>query len=174
MESNILTLASQLSDDALVAKVKLLSVRSREVTAELIAHLAVLDERKSFRAEGVASLFTYCTEVLRFSEAAAYKRIQAARAVREFPIILDRLVDGSANLTSIRLLAPHLTAANHEAVLAEAAGRTRREVERIVARLAPRPDVPSTIRRVPATSVGVVTEPLVRWTRSRLPRTSRR
>ena len=156
MHSKILTLAFQLSDDALLAKMKLLSGRSHEVTAELIAHLAVLDERKRFRAEGAASLFSYCTEVLRFSEAAAFNRIKAARAVRKFPVILDLLANGSVNLTSVRLLAPHLTAANHEAVLAEAAGRTRREVEKIVARLDPQPDVPPAIRKLPAPASAAV------------------
>ena len=150
MKTNILTLASQLSDEALLAKVKLLSERSREVTVELIAHLAVLDQRKRYRAEGAGTLFRYCTEVLRFSEAAAYNRIKAVRAVRRFPVILDRLADGSVNLTTVRLLAPRLTDANHEAMLAEVAGMTHRQVEKLVARLVPKPDVPSTFRKLPA------------------------
>jgi hypothetical protein len=150
METNLLTLAAQLTDEALLAKVKALSEHSREITVELIAHLAVLDQRKRYRAEGAATLFRYCTEVLRFSEAAAYNRIKAVRAVRKFPVILDRLADASVNLTTVRLLAPHLTGANHEAVLAEAAGMKKPQVEKLVARLAPKPDVPSTFRKLPA------------------------
>ena len=159
METNLLTLATQLTDEALLAKVKLLSERSREVTVELIAHLAVLDQRKRYRAEGAATLFRYCTEVLRFSGAAAYNRIKAVRAVRKFPVILDRLADGSVNLTTVKLLAPSLTSANHEAVLAEAAGMTRRQVEKLVARLAPKPDVPSTFRKLPAPMASGVPDP---------------
>ena len=150
METNLLTLAFQLSDDALLAKVTLLSESSRSVEVELIAHLAVLDQRQRYRAEGSGTLFRYCTDVLRFSESAAYQRIKACRAVRRFPVILDRLADCSVNLTTVRLLAPHLTAANHEAVLAEAAGMRKRQVEKLVARLAPKPDVPSTFRKLPA------------------------
>jgi hypothetical protein len=161
METNLLTLASQLSDEALLARVKLLSARSCSVEVELIAHLAVLDQRKRYRAEGSGTLFRYCTDVLRFSESAAYHRIKACRAVRKFPVILGLLADCSVNLTTVRLLAPHLTAENHEAVLAEAAGMRKRQVEKLVARLAPKPDVPSTFRKLPApaTSTGVMELP---------------
>jgi hypothetical protein len=54
------------------------------------------------------------------------------------------------SLTSVRLLRRHLTPENHEAVLARAHGRSRREIEALVAELAPRPDVPSVVRKLPA------------------------
>jgi hypothetical protein len=150
MNTNLLAIAAQLSDDALRAKVKVLAQRSHEVTVELIAHLAVLEVRKLHCSEGPGSLFRYCTEILRFSEAAACNRIKAARAARRFPVILDLLADGSVNLTTVRLLAPHLRPENHRAILAEATGMTRRQVDRLVARLAPQPDVPPSIRKLPA------------------------
>ena len=151
MNTDYLAHATQLSDDALIARVKLLAEHSRETTVELIAHLAVLEVRKLHRAEA-GSLFRYCTEVLRLSEAAACNRIKAARAARKFPVVLDLLADGSVNLTTVRLLAPHLRPENHRALLAEATGMTRRQVDKLVARLAPQPDVPATIRKLPATA----------------------
>jgi hypothetical protein len=53
------------------------------------------------------------------------------------------------SLTSVRMLRPHLTPENHEAVLARACGRRRREIEALVAQLAPRPDVSSSVRKLP-------------------------
>jgi hypothetical protein len=150
MNTTLLTIAGRLSNKALLAKVKMLAQGSREVTVELIAHLAELDRRKLHRGEGPGKLFGYCTQVLRFSEAAAWNRIKAARAVRKFPVILELLADGSVNLTTIRLLSPHLTPENHKALLAEATGMTRRQVDKLVARLAPKPDVPASIRKLPA------------------------
>jgi len=47
------------------------------------------------------------------------------------------------------MLNPHLTPENHQEVLARASGRSRREIEALVAELAPRPDVPSSVRRLP-------------------------
>jgi 5-methylcytosine-specific restriction endonuclease McrA len=150
MSMNTLALASGLSDHDLLARIGVLAGKEREVTVELVAHLAVLDARPAlFAAEGHGSLFTYCTEVLRLSEDATCNRIQAARACRDFPVILDLLASGAMSLTSVRILRPHLTPENHEAVLARASGRSRREIEALVAELAPRPDVPSSVRKLP-------------------------
>jgi hypothetical protein len=117
---------------------------------ELVGHLAELDARKLHLREGYGSLFTYCTGALRLSEHAAYNRIEAARLSRRFPVILDLLADGSLNLSTARLLAPHLRPDNFETVVAQARGRSKREVEALLARLAPRPDVAASVRQLPA------------------------
>jgi hypothetical protein len=149
MSMNVLAAAAHLSDDALLAKVKTLTDRSRQMTAELLVHLGEIGFRKLYRGQGCGSLFRYCTDVLRLSEAAANNRIKAARTARRFPVVLEMLERGSVNLTTIRLLAPHLTPENHAAVLAEATGMRRRQVDKLVARLAPKPDVPASVRTLP-------------------------
>jgi hypothetical protein len=149
MNTNLLAVASGLSDQDLLARLVALAGKEREASLELVAHLAELDTRSSlYAAHGYGSLFTYCTEVLSLSEDAACNRIAAARACRRFPVILDALASGVLSLTSIRMLNPHLTPENHEAVLARASGRSRREIEALVAELAPRPDVPSSVRKL--------------------------
>jgi len=117
MSTNVLSLVGQLADQDLVARVKVLAQREREAIATLIAHLAVLDERQLYLAEGCASMFTYCVQVLHLSEYAAHSRIEAARAARKYPLILDMLGDGSVNLTTVGLLAPDLTTENHADLL---------------------------------------------------------
>src|SRR3990170_2893193 len=95
MREDVLSRAQCLSDHELVARVKLLAQHEREATVALIAHLAVLDERNLYLGEGCPSLFTYCTQVLHLAEHAAYNRIEAARAARQFPILLQMLADRS-------------------------------------------------------------------------------
>jgi hypothetical protein len=149
MNTNILSNAIALSDHDLLASVVVLAGKERGASVELVAHLAALDVRPGlYAAEGHGSLFTYCTEVLRLSEDAACNRIQTARACRDSPMILDLLASGAMSLTSVRMLRPHLTPENHEAVLARACGRSRRQIEALVAELAPRPDVPSSVRKL--------------------------
>jgi len=161
MNTNILALASGLSDHDLLARIGVLAGKEREATVELVAHLAVLDARPALSAaEGHGSLFTYCTEVLRLSEDATCNRIQAARACRDFPVILDGLASGAMSLTSVRILRPHLTPENHEAVIARACGRSRREIEALVAELSPRPDVPSSVRKLPTATPTPVPTPV--------------
>ncbi|PYQ54279.1 MAG: hypothetical protein DMF78_06635 [Acidobacteria bacterium] len=73
-----------------------------------------------------------------------------ARAARRFPVILEMLAAGTVTLTAVRLLAPHLTSANHCEVLVSARGKKKEQIAEIVARLSPRPDVPASIRKLPA------------------------
>jgi len=130
--------AAALADQDLLARLRALAGRERETMAELLAHLAALDHRPGvYAAQGYGSLYAYCTQALRFSEDAACNRIEAARLCRRFPVILDLLASGEMSLTSVRLLRRHLTPENHAAVLAKARGRTREEIEILVAALAP-------------------------------------
>jgi hypothetical protein len=141
---------SKLSDRELLAEVRVAADREREATARLIVLLAEIDERRLYLGEGCSSLFTYCAQVLHLSEHAAYGRIEAARAARRFPVVLELLSEGSLTLTTVTLLAPHLTPANHCDVLDQARYRSKRDVEHIVARLRPRPPVRAIVRKVPA------------------------
>jgi hypothetical protein len=52
------------------------------------------------------------------------------------------------------MLRPHLTPANHEGVLAKAKNRTRDEIEALIAELAPLPDVPASVRKLPVPAAG--------------------
>jgi hypothetical protein len=91
----------------------------------------------------------YCRHVLRLSEHGSYNRIEAARTARRFPAVLGMLGDGRLNLATLRLLAPHLAEENHGELLAGASGLSKREIEELIARRFPRPDVVTTIRKVP-------------------------
>lgn len=140
---------AKLSDRELLARVQVLADRERETTATLIAHLAVMDERRLYLGEGCSALFVYCMRVLHFSESAAYRRVEAARIARRFPIILEMLADGSISLTTILLLAPELTPANHKKLLETAKHKSRLDVQRLVAHLRPQASVASVVRRLP-------------------------
>jgi hypothetical protein len=141
--------AALLTDKELLAQVSVLAAAEREGKAHLIAVLAEIDDRRLYLEEGYPSMFLYCTKVLHLSEHAAYTRIEAARASQRFPMLLDRLADGSLHLTAVCLVAPHLTRDNCLAVVDAARHRTKGEIEELLARLHPLPPVPSSIRKLP-------------------------
>ena len=146
--------AVALSDADLLARTRGFAESEREATAELVAHLAALEMRPSaYAALGHGSLFGYCTEVLRLSEDAACNRIAVARLCRQFPLIADLMASGSLSLTTVRLVGPHLTPANHEEVLRRASNRHRTEIQALVAELAPQPDLPASVRKLPCPQV---------------------
>jgi hypothetical protein len=142
--------ASRLSDAELLAAVARLARSEREATVFLVAHIAELDARRLYLGEGFSSMFTYCTGALHLSEHEAYNRIEAARATRRFPVVLELLAQGALNLTTVRLLVSHLTEDNHEALLAAASYKSKREVEELLAGCFPRQDVAPSLRRLPA------------------------
>ena len=144
----IMNVTTSLSDQELVAEVTRLAQGEREATVILIAHLAELYGRRLHERAGYGSLFTYCVSVLRLSESAAYDRMKAAKVARRYPLVLDRLADGRLNLTTVRLVAPHLTAENHQERFASVAGKSKRRVQEELARRFPQPDVPSSVRKV--------------------------
>ena len=149
MNDSILTTASALTDRELLLRLHELAGRERVALVELLAHLAELDQRRSLiAAEGYPSLYVYCTGALGLSEDAAFNRIEAARACRRFPVILDMLARGAVTLTAVKMIARHLTPENHTEVLASARRRTKAEIEVLVARLAPKPDAPTVIRKL--------------------------
>src|SRR3970282_1096318 len=98
-----------LSDRDLLAELERAVGQERQAAADVIALLMEVDARKLYAQQSCSSLFTYCVQALHFSEHAAYLRIETARAARRFPLILDRLANGSLHLTAVSLLAPHLT-----------------------------------------------------------------
>ena len=154
MMINVLAAAAGLPDQELLARLDRLAGQERETSAELVAHLAALEMRPAlYAAQGFGSVFSYCTGVLHLSEDAACTRIEVARACRRFPAMLELLASGALTLTAIRILRPHLTEENLQTVLSRARHRTVRELEALVAELAPRPDAASLIRRLPAPPV---------------------
>jgi hypothetical protein len=160
MQDDTFAAIARLTDAELLARVKGLAARERAATAELVAHLAELDKRDVLLRAGYPSLFVYCRDGLGLSEAETCNRIEVARAARRFPVILSMLASGSVHLTSVRLLAPHLTAENHLTVLQEARGKRKVEVEELVARLAPRPDAPASVRKLPSPKSGLLAAPV--------------
>ena len=109
-----------------------------------------IDTRRLYLGEGCASMFVWCTQVLHLAEGGAYNRIEAARAARDYPVILELFEQSAITLTAVRLLAPHLTDVNHVSVLTSAQHKSKREIEELVAALRPKPDAPVIVRRLPA------------------------
>ena len=138
--------------------ISLLVEKDRRDTATLLAYIAEIDRRKLYLEHACRSMFAFCTTRFHMSEAVTARRIRAGRATRRFPCILDMVARGELHLSGIHQLAGHLTDENHEEVLQRAKHKSMREIERIIAEISPKPDVPASIRALP-----------IRNTKDRLP-----
>jgi hypothetical protein len=136
-------------DDELLRRLHELVAQSRRVEADLVAHIGEVDERRLYARSAFPSMFVYCMQALHLSEAEAYRRITVARAARKHAVLLAMLRDGRIHMSGMALLVPVLTRENRDAVLERATHKSKRQIEQLVAELAPRPDVPSVMRKLP-------------------------
>jgi len=93
---------------------------------------------------------------LRLSASEAFHRITAARIARKFPIVFRMIEGRELHLTAVCLLRDYLTQENHHDLLQAASGKTKWQVQELLARRFPRPDVESRIRRLPTPRASVV------------------
>ena len=135
--------------------------QDHEGNAQLIRHIDAIDRRQLWARLGHPSLFSFLVTRFHMSESTAGKRIGAARTARRFPVLFEMVARGEIHLSGIHRLKAHLTRENHEQVLAQAKHQTIRQIEELVARLAPQPDVPTTLRALPnrTTSSSPLTAP---------------
>jgi len=140
------------SDIDLLASIRELARKVGALEADILVQIGEVEERKLYAACAYPSMFAFCVEELGFSEDAVYTRLFVARAARRLPAMIDALRAGQVHLTGLRLLVPHLEPTNVHEILGEAAGKSKRQIEKLVARLAPKPDVPSSIRKFPTSA----------------------
>jgi len=140
---------SHLSDESLLCGLVALVAQDRVTTADMLAHIAEVDTRKLYLPAGYPSMFAYCVGELRLSEDAAFKRITAARMARRFPTIFDAVAQGRLHVTGVGLLAPHLVEGTAAELLAAAAGKTKAEIERLLAERFPKSDLLSWVAAMP-------------------------
>src|SRR5882672_869062 len=145
-------LLSDLSDLVLVRNFGTLLGQKRGVSAEMLAHLAEIDERRLYLPAGHDSMFSYLVQVWSLSEDSALSLIRAGRTAREFPAIFGALADGRLHLTAVILLTPHLTTETAADLLTAAANKSKAEIKQLLAERYPRPDVPTRVEATPSSA----------------------
>ena len=138
-----------LGNSELLSGLSELARQSNVLTAQLLAHLVELEERMLHLELGFSSLFAYCVDSLGMSEGSAGRRVTAARVCRRFPEVFERVARGELHLCALCALAPHLNSENAAELFEACRGKTRRQVEELLAVRFPRPDVREQIRRLP-------------------------
>ena len=152
-----------LSDRELLAQTSNLARVERHLQGAIIDHLAEIEARSLFLRRGFASLFEYAVRELGYSDAAAGRRIAAMRLCADNPQTRERLRDGSLSLSAAaelqwafdrqRRRVPAATtpavaalptepplvldAVGRQKLVEEAAGKSTRQVKRMLADLDP-------------------------------------
>jgi HNH endonuclease len=142
-----------LRNEEFVAALSSLVRRESALLSDMLAHLAELDERRLYLELGFTSMFAYCTDALGLCKSSAYRRIAAARVCRRYPEVFPRVAAGELQTSVLAALSRHLTPDNADELLAVCSRKSCEQVEELLAMRFPRPDVPDSIRRLPARPV---------------------
>lgn len=129
-----------LSDDELIASIRALVGDERRILFLILRHLQEVDDRRLAPRRAYPSLFDFCVKDLHWAEGETAKRIQVSRKATSFPLLLRAIRRGELTLSAAALLAPHLTRENYAGLVRRSYWRPTREVEALVATLAPKPE----------------------------------
>lgn len=125
-----------ISDEELWGRTKALALQERQVTIEVIRHLREIDSRRLHFDRGYPSLYEYAVRELKFSEGAAYRRVQAMRLLQDIPDAEKKIEDGSLSLNTIAKVQGACrkdSSLKKEQLLEQLQGKPAREVDRQLA-----------------------------------------
>ena len=124
-----------ISDKELVERILILRNKERALTVKFLKYLGELDSRKLYLPAGYSSFFDYCVRKLGYSESGAFRRVECARVLREFPELGDFILQGELNLSVLASAARKLMEGRVK--LEQIIGKSCREVEGLIAGLNP-------------------------------------
>lgn len=150
-----------LSDKALLSSTETLVARARELRTEILHHLREIERRRLYADLKQPSLFAYCVNILKYSNAQADRHIKAMRLLKEIPEIEEKLLTGELSLTNIAKAKEFFNQEEKMApmdlevkmqVVKKLENKSTREVEKILLQesSSPAPEVKEKIRQVTA------------------------
>jgi hypothetical protein len=123
----------RLTNEELWRGLKDLAACERVLAADAVAYVAETQRRRLHEDHGWRSMFEYCVQSLRWSEATAYRRTHAAKAVLASPVILEMLYDGRLHIEGVVILHAFIDDADFASLLLKAIGMTTKGIESLVA-----------------------------------------
>ncbi|MGC4095205.1 MAG: HNH endonuclease signature motif containing protein [Polyangiaceae bacterium] len=135
-----------IGDRELLVRTVALVGRERAATVDVIEHLVEIDQRRLYLVQACSSLFSYCRERLGFSEDEAFRRARVARLAARHPEVISELRGGAIHLTGLSVLAPYAAKPNFSVLVSESRGKSRAQIERLLAVHCPREAGPAQIR----------------------------
>ena len=100
----LLSTVAVLPDHVLLEQTRMLARHEQALQLSVLDHVREIEARRLYLRLGYSSLFDYTVRELRYTEAAAWRRIKAMRLCRETRGVREWLQDGSLNLSNAALL----------------------------------------------------------------------
>jgi len=133
-----------LSDKELLNQLKSLVTQEQELTLNILPHLAEVERRELYLEKAYSSLYDYCRSEFGYSDASAWRRSSAAVAILKCPEAWELLKQKRVTMSVLcqihKIITPKL--------LKQVCGKSKSEVEYIIAALRPQSANPDRSRPV--------------------------
>jgi hypothetical protein len=138
------TTLKNLSDKELVTRLRQLVGKEKSITLEILPHLIEVGRRGLYLQKGYGSLYDYCKGELGYSDASAWRRVNAAESVRRFPEAYALLECGRVNLCTLGKISKVIT----RELLHQICDKSQAEVDLILAAHNPKKAIRDQMRPV--------------------------
>jgi hypothetical protein len=135
---------------ALDAALRSLVADEQRTLVRFLRHLDVLDREQGYAALNCGSTFDYLVRELHLAEGTAWRRVNAMRLIRRFPVLEAALDDGRLNPTQLGVLRPVLTAENVDDLVLRATHLTKAKTKELAVSIQPREVPADGLRKLPA------------------------
>jgi hypothetical protein len=105
---------TKISNQEIIHRLDKLVKSERKITHLILWHINEFEMRSLFRGMGYENTFKYLVEHCHYSEASAYRRLNAARLLRKVPEFSEKVESGSLNLTQLSQVQSALKAKRKE------------------------------------------------------------
>ena len=146
------------SNEQLLVEAKDRVTRETAATLEVLHLLLEIEKRRAFADRSYPSLFEFCVNFLGYKRGAAYRRILAMRALKEFPEIEEKVGDGSLALMTIAQAQGYFKAKERKntplprdqkkKILKELENKTARETEAFFLKIQPNISKPESLKEI--------------------------
>ena len=131
-----------ISGSDLLSRTKSLVSEERRISADVLHHLREIERRRLFAEAGFSSLFAFCVAELKYSEGAAYRRINAMRLLKDCPEIEGAIRGGTLSVSSACEVQRFVTqkpcsSEEKKKIVESIKGKSKRDCRRIFEEIAP-------------------------------------
>jgi hypothetical protein len=135
---------------AIDSELKMLAADERRGLVQFLRRLDLLDQEGGFELFKCGSAYEYLVREHHLAEGTAWRRVNAMKLVRRFPVLEAALEDGRLNPTQLGILGPVLTAENLDEILRAATHLTKRQTEELAVSIVPKKVPAAGLRKLPA------------------------
>ena len=122
-----------LSDKELIGRLRQLVRKEQSLTLSILPHLIEVERRELYLQKAYSTLSEYCIHELGYGESSAWRRVRVARVIKDFPEVYDLMKGKKLSFGAVLQIANVLNRDNEQALLPRVVGKSKREIDSIMA-----------------------------------------